>query len=112
MNRAFTVAVLFLGLLAHALGCGGSGETDGTGGAPASTSSSRASTGSTSSSSSSSSSSGGSGGAGPCMPVDDSNPCTDDGCDNGLPVHKPTAAGTALATQTAGDCKKAACDAT
>ncbi len=28
-----------------------------------------------------------------CIPVDDKNPCTDDVCDNGVPMNKPTAAG-------------------
>src|SRR5258708_34344692 len=34
MNRAATIAMLFLGLLAHSLGCGGAGGTGGIGGAP------------------------------------------------------------------------------
>jgi len=35
---------------------------------------------------------GGAGGA-PCVPVDDNNPCTEDVCDNGVPVHQPMPAG-------------------
>ncbi|MEP7126450.1 MAG: VCBS repeat-containing protein, partial [Byssovorax sp.] len=44
-----------------------------------------------------SSTGGGNGGSGgsPCVPVDDSNPCTDDTCDNGVPVHPNKASGSA-----------------
>lgn len=31
----------------------------------------------------------GSTGSGPCVPVDDSSPCTDDVCEGGVPVHRP-----------------------
>ena len=53
-----------------------------------------ATTTSSASSSSASSSSSGTGG-GPCVPIDDNNACTDDVCENDLPVSKPTAAGSA-----------------
>jgi len=43
------------------------------------------------SSSSTAMSSSGTGGAA-CVPMDDSNPCTDDVCDNGVPKSTPTAA--------------------
>src|SRR5689334_14990190 len=33
------------------------------------------------------------GAAAPCVPVDDNNPCTEDICDNGVPVQKPLPAG-------------------
>ena len=139
-------------------GVGGAG---GSGGATASSSSSSASgTGGTGGATSSASSSASGTGGSMCSPVDDSNPCTDDLCENGVPVNKPTAAGsvcsvggtlcdgkgacvaclaatdcpgtdgacqtrtcaqgqcgidfaaagTALPTQTAGDCKQAVCD--
>src|SRR5690242_18216939 len=86
MNRASSFTVLFLVLLACSLGCAsiemvGTGGAGGTGGAPA-----------TMSSSSSTEGSGGAGGV-PCVPIDDNNPCTDDLCNNGLPVHPPTPAG-------------------
>jgi VCBS repeat protein/FG-GAP repeat protein len=106
MQRALIVAVFFAGALITTLGCTGSVESGEAGGAPAPTSSSSTSaltggSGSTggAASSSSSSSTVGSGGTGgtACVPVDDSNPCTDDVCENEVPVHVPTAAGTACA---------------
>ncbi|MDC3962257.1 FG-GAP repeat domain-containing protein [Polyangium jinanense] len=55
---------------------------------------------------------GGNGGAGggECTPEDDENPCTEDVCEDGVPTHKPTAAGTALPDQVTGDCQEAVCD--
>jgi cysteine-rich repeat protein len=56
----------------------------------------------TSTSTATSTSAGGAGGTsvstgtgGACVPVDDGNECTDDVCENGVPVHNPTAAGSA-----------------
>jgi len=46
--------------------------------------------------------------AGSCTPVDDSNECTTDTCENNLPVHTPVAAGTPCATGAcdgAGNCE-------
>ncbi len=90
MNRASTLALVTVGLLANSLGCelitvvdrskidglGGSGGV----GSPTS-----------------SSSAGGSGGS-DCVPVDDSNPCTNDVCVNGAPAHPPAAPGSACDT--------------
>src|SRR5262249_17296448 len=85
MKTAFTFALLFVMLWANSLGCGttsAAGGAGGAGGAPSTTS-----TGTPSTTSS----------GVPCVPVDDNNPCTDDVCENGVPVSKPAAAGTACA---------------
>jgi VCBS repeat protein len=109
--RASAITLLLIGLLASSFGCGSAvtGSTGGTGGAPGTTSSSTGSTGGTGGAPGTTSSSSGTGGA-PCIPVDDQNPCTDDVCANGLPVHQATAVGTAVPVQIAGDCKKNVCD--
>jgi hypothetical protein len=104
MTRSFSLAAVFLGLLASSMGRELVATVDrsridgagGAGGVPGSSSStvSSSSTGGTGGSGGATSSSSGSGG-GDCVPVDDSNPCTDDVCENGAPVHKPTPAGSA-----------------
>jgi hypothetical protein len=77
------------------------GDADGTGGATtgssseSSSSASSASTSGTGGSGGATSSSSGGAGGGACVPVDDSNPCTSDVCEGGLPVHTPTPAGSA-----------------
>jgi EGF domain len=102
MNRTSLFALAAVGLLANSLGCELITQVDrceipgscadGLGGAPTTTSSTI--------SSSSSSSAGGSGGSGgsTCVPVDDKNPCTNDVCENGVPAHPPTAAGSDCST--------------
>ena len=45
-----------------------------------------------------SSSAGSGSGGGACAPIDDQNPCTDDVCENGAAIGKPTAAGTSCST--------------
>ena len=59
MKKAPILALLFLGVLAQLLGCGGGA---------------------------------------PCVPVDDGNPCTVDVCENGVPVHHPSPAGSECST--------------
>ncbi len=71
MRISARMAVLCLGILASALGCGGP-RTE-----PSST--------------------GGSGG-GACAPVDDKNPCTDDLCDDGVPSNPPSPQGAVCGT--------------
>src|SRR5262249_11279767 len=83
--------------LASAYGCG-SGGTHGTGGAPATSSSSTTGTTGTTTGTTGTGGMGGSPGTtssttGTCIPVDDNNPCTDDVCEGGLPVHHPVPAG-------------------
>src|SRR5690349_1916613 len=77
MRLASIFAFLFVILGASALGCGTpfTGGAGGTGGAPGTTST-----------------------GAPCVPADDNNPCTEDVCENGVPVNKPAAAGTLCAT--------------
>jgi hypothetical protein len=78
MNRLSTIAIVFVGLLVCSLGCASKAPVEsatgagGMGGAPTTASSS---------------------GGAPCVPVNDENPCTDDLCEDGLPVHSPTPAG-------------------
>jgi Bacterial Ig-like domain/Lamin Tail Domain len=97
-------------------GFGGSGSSSGTGGAGG-LGGAGGSGGSSSSSSSSSSGSGGSGGSGGgtmcTVPTDcpaTAGECIDRTCVAGMCGEKPRAAGTAVAAQTAGDCKKSQCD--
>ncbi|WP_437717285.1 VCBS repeat-containing protein [Sorangium sp. So ce448] len=106
MHRTFTVAVLFLWLLAHVLGCDGTEHPGGTiggdggmGGSPAtSTSSSGGSGGGGSGGGGSGGGEGRGGGPAACVAVDDGNPCTDELCDDGQPVHRPTRVGVACST--------------
>ena len=63
---------------------------EGGGGSGTATSSSSTATSSSSTATSSSGSA--------CVPVDDSNPCTNDVCENGAPTHPPTAAGRTCST--------------
>src|SRR5689334_5771969 len=99
MKRASISTVLFVGLLANSLGCEliagadrslihDTGATSGTGGGLATSSS----TGASSTGAGGAGGAGGTGG-GPCVAVDDGNPCTDDVCEGGMPVHTPTPAG-------------------
>jgi FG-GAP-like repeat len=118
-------STLLLSLLASlvALGCSSSvsSSSGGTGGSSTTTSSSTSAGGaggdstSSSSSSSSAASSGGTGGAA-CVPVDDSNPCTDDVCISGVPTSTPKAAGSFCAVggqcDAMGTCVTSACSAT
>src|SRR6185436_11773442 len=78
VDRTGLFGLLAAGLLAGACGQGLDLGRPGAGGGQTSTSAA--------------SSMGGAGGA-PCVPVDDNNPCTDDVCDNGVPVHHPIPAG-------------------
>ncbi len=55
---------------------------------------------------------GGSGGGTPCVPVDDQNPCTDNRCAGGMPVHVPKPDGAACVTDACspgGTCQAGAC---
>lgn len=96
---ACTIAVLYAGLLTTTLGCGSTVDAGEVGGGSETTYSATGGSGGNGGATSTSTTggSGGNGGNGgaPCMPIDDNNPCTDDICDNELPVHEPTAAGTA-----------------
>jgi hypothetical protein len=116
MTRASIRVGLFLGMLAGAAGCGGrvvvdhegSTSTAGVGGAggvgsPTSSSAPSSVGGSggiattSTSSATTSGTTGSTGGAGgsACGPVDDGNGCTIDACQDGVPIHTPTPAGTA-----------------
>src|SRR6185437_4750728 len=95
-------------VLGVTVGCGGSsppvtaGATTGPGSTTSTSATSTSSTGGAAGAggTASTSSSGGSAGAGgaggaACVPVDDHDPCTDDLCQGGMPVHTPKADGTA-----------------
>lgn len=110
-----TVALVVLGLFATATGCGSVvfvESNGGLGGADnASTTSSSTSMGAGAGTAGSTTA--GVGGGDPCLPVDDSNPCTDDACFEGIPIHNPIADGTAcsdgdLCTQ-ADSCQAGVC---